>query len=256
MPGDDVIGQPPHALGVAARGEKLERADADVAGGDAGEHGAGQRRLAHHALAGHDGGERSRGRNAQRRHRLADDVFAQHRTKRGAAIAAARKRRRARSLELDVAADAVGVDHLAEQDGAAVAELRHEMTELVAGIGHRDRVGAVGDPLAGENFGALRALQPIRIEAEMDRERPVQFDQPRRGDRRRRHPREEVGRQRRVGVLEGEMHRHADQDRHALELDNRFAASGPKRRCFSVTFSGLQRSNRALHSVAAPDSLG
>ena len=62
-----------------------------------------------------------------------------------------------RALELDVAADAVGVDHFAEQDGAAVAELRHEMTELVAGIGHRDRVGAVGQPLAGEDFGAFGA---------------------------------------------------------------------------------------------------
>ena len=119
-------------------------------------------------LAGDDGGERARGRNAQRRHRLADDVFAQHRTQRGAAIAAAREWRRARALELDVAADAVGVDDLAEQDGAAVAELRHEMAELVAGIGHRDRVGAVGDALAGEDFGALRAVQPVRIEAELD----------------------------------------------------------------------------------------
>ena len=224
VPGDDVIGQPPHALGIAARREILERADADVAGGDAGEHGPGQRRLAHHALAGHDGGERSRGRNAQCRHRLADDVFAQHRTERGAAVAPARKRRRAGALELDVAADAVGVDHLAEQDGAAVAELRHEMTELVAGIGHRDRVRAVGNALAGEDFGSLRAIQPIRIEAEMDGQRPVQFDQPRRRDRRRRDPREKIGRQRRIGVLEGEMDRHGLKIGVRRELDNRFAA--------------------------------
>ncbi len=104
----------------------------------------------------------------KRRHRLADDVFAQHRTERRAAVAPARKRRRARALELDVAADAVGVDHLAEQDGAAVAQLRHEMTELVAGIGHRDRVGAIGDALAGQDLGAFRALQQVRIEPEMD----------------------------------------------------------------------------------------
>ena len=168
VPGDDVIGQPPHALGIAARGEILEGSDPDVAGGDAGQDRARQRRLAQHALAGRHGGERSRGRNAQRRHRLADDVFAQHRTERGAAVAPARKRRRAGPLELDVAADAVGVDHLAEQDGAAVAELRHEMAELVAGIGHRDRVGAVGEPLAGEDFGAFRAVEPVRIEPEMD----------------------------------------------------------------------------------------
>ncbi len=173
VPGNNVIGQPPHPFGVTARREILERADANVAGSDPGEHGAGQRCFAHHIFAGHDGGERARGRNAQHRHRLADDVFAQHRTERGSAIAPARIRRRAGALELNVTADAVGVDNLAEQDGAAVTELRHEMTELVAGIGHRNRVGAVGDTLARQDFGALGGAEPVGIEAEMDRQRPV-----------------------------------------------------------------------------------
>ena len=53
------------------------------------------------------GGERARGRNAQRGHRLADDVFPQHRPERGAAVAPARERRRAGALELDVAPHAV-----------------------------------------------------------------------------------------------------------------------------------------------------
>ena len=168
----------------------------------------GSARLAQHALAGHDGGERSRRRDAQRRHRLADDVFAQHRAERGAAVAPAGKRRRARSLELDVAADAIGVDHLAEQDGAAVAELRHEMSELMAGIGHRDRLGALGKPFSRENLGPFRAVEPVGIEAKLERQRPVQLDQPRRGDRRGRDPGKEIIRQRRIGILEGEMNRH------------------------------------------------
>ena len=42
----------------------------------------------------------------------------------------------------------------------------------------------------------------------MDRQRPVQLDQPGRGDRRRRDAGEKVRRQRRIGVFEGEMHRH------------------------------------------------
>ncbi len=100
------------------------------------------------------------------------------------------------------------VDDLAEQDGAAVAELRHEMAELVAGIGHRDRVGAVGEALSGEDFRPFRAIQHVGIEPEMDGQRPVQLDQPRGGDRGRRHAGEKVRRQRRIGVLEREMDGH------------------------------------------------
>ena len=109
--------------------------------------------------------------NAQREHGLADDVFAQHRSERGAAVAAARKRRRAGALELDVAADAVRVDDFAEQNGAAIAQLGHKMPELVAGIGHRDRVGALRDALAGENLGAFRAIEQVRIEPQLDGQR-------------------------------------------------------------------------------------
>ena len=81
VPGDDVVGERAHASAIAARGEELEGADADVAGGDAGQHRAGQRGLAEDRLAGGDGGERARGRDAERGHRLADDVFAQHRAR-------------------------------------------------------------------------------------------------------------------------------------------------------------------------------
>ena len=203
-----MVGEPPHAVGVAARGEKLEGADADMARRHAGQHRAGQHGLADHVLAGDDGGERARGRNAQREHRLADDVFAQHRPERRAAVAAAGERRGARALELDVAADAVRVDDLAEQDGAAVAELGHEMPELVAGIGHRDRIGAVGNASCRRGFRRPRARQQVGIEAELERQRPVQLDQPGRGHRGRRHAGEKARRQRRIGVLEGEMHRH------------------------------------------------
>ncbi len=44
--GDDVVGQQPHALPIAARREELEGADADMAGGDARQHRAGQHGLA------------------------------------------------------------------------------------------------------------------------------------------------------------------------------------------------------------------
>ena len=205
---DDMVGELSHALGVAARGEELEGADADMARRDARQHRAGQHGLALHALARRHRGERACGGDAQRKHRLADDVFAQHRSERGAAVAPSREWRGTRALELDVAADAVLVDDFAEQDGPAVAELGDEMAELVAGIGHRDRVGAVRQALSGEDFGAFRALQHVGIEPEMDGERPVQLDQPGCGHGGGRHPGEKARRQRRVGVLEREMDGH------------------------------------------------
>ena len=110
VPRDDVVGERAERLDIAARGEELEGADADMARGDAGQDGARQGFLAQHLLAGGDGGERPRRRHAERRHRLADDVLAQHRAERRPAVAAAREGRRARALELDVAALAVAVD--------------------------------------------------------------------------------------------------------------------------------------------------
>ena len=143
------------------------------------------------------------------------------------------------------------------------------MTELVAGIGHRDRVGPVGNTLAGEDFGSLRATEPVRIETEVYRQRPVQFDQPRRSHRRRRNPREKPGRQRRIGILEGEMDRHGPKIgissrirqsvlRHAPWprglRSRRFASVSPaflRRAHFRPGFRGLLG---VRHSVAAPES--
>ena len=87
VPGDGIVGQQPHPLHIAAGGEILEGADAEVAGGDAGQHGAGERGFAPHRLAGRHRGQRPGGRHAERRHRLADQVFAQHRAERRPAVA-------------------------------------------------------------------------------------------------------------------------------------------------------------------------
>src|SRR5690606_10559876 len=96
--------------------------DANVTGGDAGQHSAGQTAFAQHVFAG--GGDRkaARRRNAKRVHRFADEVFAQHRRECGATIAAARKRRGAGAFELDVETFAARRDLFADEDGAAVTE--------------------------------------------------------------------------------------------------------------------------------------
>ena len=203
-----MVGEQLQRLGVAARGEELEGADPDVARGDAREHGARHDVLADDGIAGDDGGERTRRGDAQRMHRLADDVFAQHRAQRGTAVAAARERCRARALELDVAAHARDVDDLAQQYGTAVAQLGHEVAELVAGIGQRDRLRTFGHAIAGQDLDALGRGQEIRVEAQLQRQRAVDPDQLRRGHRRRREPRIEAVGKAGVAVV-GKDGRHA-----------------------------------------------
>ena len=97
----------------------------------------------------------------RRGHRLADDVLAQHRAERGAAIAAAREARLARTFQLDIDAIAAGRDLLAQQDRAAVAE-PGEVAELVAGIRLRQRLGALRQGVAREDGGAVRSVQRVR----------------------------------------------------------------------------------------------
>ena len=61
---------------------------------------------------------------------------------------------------------------------------------------------------AGEDFGALRCCQQVRIQPELDRQRPVQLDQPGGGHGGRRDAGKKVRRQRRIGVLERKMDGH------------------------------------------------
>ena len=163
---------------VAARGEELERADADVARRDA----CAPRRAARpaqHQLPGGDR-ERTRRRYADRVHPLADQRLAQHRADRRLAVAAAREGRAARALERDVAPVPGAIDHFAEQDRAPVAELRREAAELVPRVGLRDRLRAWGNRVAGEERRAFVARQRGDVEAELVGERCIE-EQPRRG---------------------------------------------------------------------------
>src|SRR6516164_4412419 len=135
---------------------------------------AGQRRLAPNWLAGRHSGERSGRRNPERRHRLADDIFAQDRPERRSSVAQSGKRRRARTLELDVLAHAIAIDHLAEKNGTSVTELRYESPELVAGISHGQRLASLWHPVAREDLHTLRCGKLSRIELEMPGEFLVQ----------------------------------------------------------------------------------
>ena len=134
-------------------------------------------------------------------HRLADDVFPEHRSERGAPVAAAGEPRLPGSFELDVQAIAGWRDLFAKQDRSAVAEGR-EVAELVAGVRLRDRSRAIGHGIAGENGSAVGTRERLRLEPEHRRERPVERDQARLANRRRCRIRVEKLRQLRVGVLE------------------------------------------------------
>lgn len=114
-------------------------------------------------------------------HRLADDVFAQHRTHRGQAVAPAGEWCRTRTLEVDVAEPAVGVSQLAEQHCAPVAQSRDVTTELVTGVGLRYRRGPGRHKVADQKPQPVGTLKPCRVEAELLGQGSVESQQPRVG---------------------------------------------------------------------------
>jgi hypothetical protein len=199
-----VVRERAHALLVAVAGEVFERAHADVAGRDAGDHAARADVLADHPLAGGDHGERAGRGHAERRHRLAPQILRDHREQRRAAVAHARERRLARALELDVALDAVAVGQLAQQHGAAVAQLWHPVAELMPGVGLRDRIGAFGHAVAGEHLQRLVRLQLRGVEAQLAGQRRVYAQELRVAHLGRLHPGVKALRQAGVAGLEAE----------------------------------------------------
>src|SRR5262249_14773739 len=105
------------------------------------------------------------GGDAERRHGLAHDVLPEHGAERRASVSTARERSAPCTLQLEIAALAVLPDDLAEQDGAAVTELGHEVSELMAGVSERDRRRAFGQRVAGEQLCALGRCEDLGIEA-------------------------------------------------------------------------------------------
>ena len=92
-----------------------------MAGGDAGEDGTGYGGLAVDDFAGGDGGEGAGGRDAEGGHGLAEEILAEDGSEGGSAVAAAGEGRGSGALELEIVAQAVRGDDLAEEVGAAVA---------------------------------------------------------------------------------------------------------------------------------------
>ncbi len=146
---------------IAARREELESADADVAGSDAGEDGTGQGTLAENRLTGGDGGEGAGGGDAKCVHCLAHQILAQDRAEGGFAVAATGKRRTTGALELDVAAMALGIDQLAKEQGATVAELRNKVAELMTGVGLGEHFSVWGGEVAREDIDGSLGVESV-----------------------------------------------------------------------------------------------
>ena len=166
MPGNRKVGQHARRFDVAPGSEILERTHAQMTRRYPGQYGSRQRRFAEYVLPCGHRGQRPGGGHAQRCHGLAHDVLAQDGTERRPAIAAARERSPTGAFELDIVAHPVAPHHLAQQDGAAIAELRHEMAELVAGIRLRQRLAALGHAVSCQDLHAFRARQRVCIQSQ------------------------------------------------------------------------------------------
>lgn len=180
MAGDGVVGEPAHLLRGTVGREILESAHPQVAGGHAGEDGAGQGAFAEHRLAGGHHRQGPGGGNAQGMHGLADQHLPQHGPHRRLAVAPAGEGRAPGALEGDVPAPAVAVDDFPDQQRPAVPKLGVELAELVPGVSLGDGLGALGKRVAGEEPGERRVVLAIQAQPQLLRQTPVEEQQRRR----------------------------------------------------------------------------
>ena len=65
---------------------------------------------------------------------------------------------------------ALSIDHLTQEDGATIPQLRHEVTELVPGVSHRDWLCGLGHIPPPEHFEHFEPGKPVRIQAKIERQ--------------------------------------------------------------------------------------
>ena len=200
MTEDRVVRQDAQRIGVADRGKEFESADANVTGRDAREDRAGKRLSTENRFAGGGHCETARRRDAERVHGLADEIFAQHGAECGTAIAAARIGRGAGTFQLDIEPFARGRELLTQQDRAAVAE-PGQVSVLVSGVCLRDGLGTGRNLIAGEDDCRVRIGESRGVESDGLRQRAVEEDEARFGDRRGIHARAKNLRETGVGIV-------------------------------------------------------
>ena len=78
---------------------------------------------------------------------------------------------------MNVAAATGAIDDLPEQERAAIPEAGRVASELVAGIGHRERCRALDDRIADQDIDTVPRGQSLGIEAELGRQGGVQHQE-------------------------------------------------------------------------------
>ena len=89
----------------------------------------------------------------------------------------AREGRSPAALQLDVAPRAVAADHLAEENRAAIAKLRNELSELMARISRRDRIRAGRNDVARKDRRERRC-RACHSSPSSVAKRGIELDQP------------------------------------------------------------------------------
>ena len=143
----------------------------------------------------------ARGGNAQRRHGFRAEEFADGRAQHGASVAHARIRRGAGTFQLQLHRAVFGGD-IAQQDGAAIAQLAGPDAELVARIHGRQGQRALGNGIADQQLHIIGLRQARRIESDQACRRRAGGDKVGRGQGRGHQPRIERGRQCRKGIVQ------------------------------------------------------
>ena len=155
---DHEIGQRLQFGDLPARREVLEVAETDETGRHTRDHGGGLHRLAVDRGIRADDAQRPAGRDAQAMHRFAAQELADARSQHRAPVAHAGVGRLAAALELQFPSFAIGVDDLAEQDCAPIAQLPGPVAELVAAVDAGQRRAAGQGQVAGKDLE--RGLRP------------------------------------------------------------------------------------------------
>jgi hypothetical protein len=160
--------------------------------------------LAAHRFGAADDAECARGGDAERVQCLPAEILANGGAKHRAAVEATGEGCGATALEVQIPAFPAAIDHLAQENRTAVAQLRDEDAELVTGIEHGDGIAAGNRLCARHTAEEFRAHGLGRIKVDEGGRFGVEVHQHRLGQRGGCYPDPERLAETGVAVIEGE----------------------------------------------------